>query len=47
MWRENAYRETRRKKMAMKTYAQKNILQELLAMANDCHCPDRDGHVRL
>jgi hypothetical protein len=39
--------ETRRKETATKTYAQNNTLQQLVAMANDCHCPDRDGQVRL
>jgi hypothetical protein len=39
--------ETRRKETAMKTYAQNNTLQQLVDMANDCHCPDRDVQVRL
>jgi hypothetical protein len=39
--------ETRRKETAMKTNAQNNTLQQLVDMANDCHCPDRYVQVRL
>jgi len=39
--------ENRRKETAKKTYAHNNTLQQVVAMVNDCHCPDRDGQVRL
>lgn len=39
--------ETRGKETATKTYAQNDTLQQLVAMAKDGHCPDRDGEVRL
>lgn len=34
-------------KRPLRRPTRRTTLQQLVAMANDCDCPDKDGHVRL